>query len=83
MQPNKSPRFTPVLPLPSALACAAASFLLEHVGGGTVECRGNSEDRYEDAAKSREIVAERMTPAQIAEAKRLAKEWLVEHPEVR
>ena len=62
---------------------AAASFLLEHVGGGTVECRGNSEDRYEDAAKSREIVAERMTPAQIAEAERLAKEWLVEHPEVR
>ncbi len=25
---------------------AAASFLLEHVRGGTVECRGNSEDRY-------------------------------------
>ncbi len=25
---------------------AAASFLLEHVRGGTVECRGNSVDRY-------------------------------------
>ncbi len=25
---------------------AAASFLLEHIRGGTVECRGNSEDRY-------------------------------------
>ena len=25
---------------------AAASFLLEHVRGRTVECRGNSEDRY-------------------------------------
>ncbi len=25
---------------------AAASFLLEHVTGGTVQCRGNSEDRY-------------------------------------
>ena len=25
---------------------AAASFLLEHVRGSTVECRGNSEDRY-------------------------------------
>ncbi len=25
---------------------AAATFLLEHVRGGTVECRGNSEDRY-------------------------------------
>ncbi len=25
---------------------AAAAFLLEHVRGGTVECRGNSEDRY-------------------------------------
>ncbi len=25
---------------------AAAAFLLEHVRGGTVECKGNSEDRY-------------------------------------
>ncbi len=32
------------------------------------------EDR-DSAAKNRDIVAERMTPAQIAEAQRLAREW--------
>ncbi len=38
---------------------------------------------YEDSAKSRAIVAERMNSIQIAEAERLAKEWLAKHPEVR
>ncbi len=30
---------------------------------------------YADAAKSRDMVAKLMTPAQIAEAQRLAREW--------
>ncbi len=32
------------------------------------------------AAKNRDIVAGRMTPAQVAEAQRLAREWLAKHP---
>jgi S1-C subfamily serine protease len=30
---------------------------------------------YQDAAKSRDLIAQRMTPAQIAEAQKLAREW--------
>ena len=33
----------------------------------------------ENAAKNRDIVAEKMTPAQVAEAQRLAREWLEKH----
>ena len=32
-----------------------------------------------DAAKDRDIIAKRMTPAQIAEAQRMAREWLEKH----
>jgi hypothetical protein len=32
------------------------------------------------AARYRDIVAREMTPAQIAEAQRLAREWLGKHP---
>jgi hypothetical protein len=38
---------------------------------------------YEDSVNSRAIVAERMSLSQIAEAERLRKEWLAEHPEVQ
>lgn len=34
-----------------------------------------------DAAKFRDAVAENMTPAQVAEAQRLAQEWLQKHPQ--
>ena len=34
----------------------------------------------ETAAKIREFYSEKMTPDQIAEAQRLAREWLVVHP---
>jgi hypothetical protein len=33
------------------------------------------------AAKNRDFAASQMTPAQIAEAQRLAKEWLEKHPQ--
>lgn len=32
-----------------------------------------------DAAKNRDVVADRMTPEQIAEAQKLAREWAAEH----
>jgi len=32
------------------------------------------------AAKERDIVAKRMTPAQVAEAQKLAREWVAAHP---
>jgi hypothetical protein len=32
-----------------------------------------------DAAKARDSLAERMTPTQIAEAQRLAREWMEKH----
>ncbi len=35
------------------------------------------------AAKNREIVAAKMTPAQIAEAQRMAREWMQSHPSKR
>jgi hypothetical protein len=35
----------------------------------------------EDATKNRDIVAGKMTPAQIAEAQRLAGEWTEKHPQ--
>ncbi len=31
--------------------------------------------------ENREIVAERMTPDQIAEAQRMARDWMAEHPQ--
>ena len=31
------------------------------------------------AAKSRDMIAKKMTPAQVAEAQRLAREWLAQH----
>jgi TPR repeat protein len=34
-----------------------------------------------DAAKNRDIVAKNMTPDQIAEAQKLAREWLAAHPQ--
>ncbi len=37
-----------------------------------------SRDR-DDAVKNRDIAAKRMTPAQIAEAQRLAREWTATH----
>ncbi len=36
---------------------------------------------YEGAAKNRDPAASKMTPARIAEAQRLAKEWLEKHPQ--
>ena len=33
-----------------------------------------------DAATSRDIVAEYMTPADISKAQRMAREWLAAHP---
>ena len=35
----------------------------------------------DDAIENRDIVARVMTPAQIAEAQRLAREWQEEHPQ--
>jgi len=34
---------------------------------------------YFDAKENRERVAERMTPAQITEAQRMAREWMEKH----
>ena len=34
---------------------------------------------HEDAQRDREIVAKQMTPDQIAEAQRLAREWMAKH----
>lgn len=36
---------------------------------------------YEIGRENRDIIAKKMTPAQIAEAQRLAREWLEEHGE--
>ena len=36
---------------------------------------------HEKAIKLRDVVARLMTPDQIAEAQRLAKEWLEKHPQ--
>ena len=36
---------------------------------------------HEDGRKNRDIVAKQMTPADISEAQRLAREWLEEHGE--
>jgi TPR repeat protein len=35
---------------------------------------------YELGTSNRDIAAQRMTPAQIAEAQKLAKEWMEKHP---
>jgi TPR repeat protein len=35
----------------------------------------------EGAAKNRDLVASKMTPADISKAQRLAKEWLEKHPQ--
>jgi hypothetical protein len=35
------------------------------------------------ATKNRDLVAAKMTPAQIAEAQRLAREWMQSHPSTR
>ena len=32
-----------------------------------------------NAAEKRDLIAEKMTPAQIAEAQRMAREWLAHH----
>ncbi len=37
------------------------------------------ESGHEDAQRDREIVAKQMTPDQIAEAQRLAREWMEKH----
>ena len=37
--------------------------------------------RRDNSIKNRDIVAGKMTPAQIAEAQRLAREWQEEHPQ--
>jgi len=37
------------------------------------------EQGFGEAQKSREIVAKRMTPDQIAEAQRMAREWMAKH----
>ena len=37
----------------------------------------------ENAPKSRDIAASEMTPDQIAEAKRMASEWMAEHQQSR
>ena len=37
----------------------------------------------DEAAKSRDGVAANMTPAQIAEAQRMASEWVQSHPSTR
>jgi hypothetical protein len=34
---------------------------------------------YRDAAKARDELAKKMTPAQIAEAQRLSREWIAQH----
>ena len=34
---------------------------------------------YRDALKNRDIMEKRMTPSQIAEAQRLAREWMESH----
>ncbi len=44
--------------------------ILAHMWSNLAVLQGN-----EDAESSRDIVAQRMTPAQIAEAERLAREW--------
>ena len=41
------------------------------------------EHGYETAKEGRDEVAAKMTPAQIAEAQRLAREWVQSHPSTR
>ena len=51
-------------------------YVQAHMWGNLAAAQGN-----ENAAKVRDIVSSRMAPAQIAEAQRLAKEWLEKHPQ--
>ena len=44
---------------------------------------GASDGSGRDAVKWRDLVATRMTPAQIAEAQRMAREWVQSHPSTR
>ena len=46
-----------------------------HMWANLAAAQGQDEDHRE----TRELIAEMMTPAQIAEAQKLAREWLAEH----
>jgi TPR repeat protein len=51
-------------------------YVRAHVWFNLAAARGDQDAEVRDAAiKSRDIAARRMTPAQIAEAKKLAREW--------
>ena len=50
-------------------------YVRAHMWVNLAAAQGQDEDRRE----AREAIAEMMTPAQIAEAQKLAREWLAEH----
>jgi len=51
------------------------NYLQAHMWFNLAGAAGNDE-----AVKRRDMVAKKMTPAQIVEAQRLAREWMQKHP---
>jgi hypothetical protein len=49
-------------------------YVLAHMWANLAAAQGN-----EEAVEGRDLVARRMTPAQIAKAQRMAREWLEAH----
>jgi uncharacterized protein len=58
-------------------------FIQAHVWLNLAAARLPSGEHQERAAKTRETIAARMSPAQIAEAQRRAREWQPKQPELR
>ena len=55
-------------------------YISAHAWVSLAASRSTDEDR-ENAVKARDILAARMTPAQLAEAQRRAREWDATHPQ--
>jgi uncharacterized protein len=58
------------------------AFMWFSLAGPQTEAK-NATTRDSVCEKARDLVAAKMTPAQIAEAQRLASEWLQSHPSQR
>jgi hypothetical protein len=53
----------------------AQDYVMTHMWFNIADVNG-----YQDALNKRDSVAEIMTPSQIQEAQKLAREWVAEHP---
>ena len=58
-------------------------YALAHMWFNLSASRATEAEYRDSAAKSRDELAAKMTPDQIAEAQRMAREWMQSHPSTR